>query len=290
MIICADGSKYYKLGLHVHTTLSDGQKTPEAVAAEYKANGYDAIALTDHWKYGAGGQLEGLHILSGCEYNLGGGDTIEGVMHIIGFGMKQDPQIPRDASRNQVVAAIQSAGGIAVLGHPNWSLNTLKDAEQLEDVAFTEVYNAVSEAHNSLRAYSDYFVDVCANAGIYYHLLATDDAHFYDGSDSCKGWVMVKAEALTDEALLEGLRRGDFYATQGPELSVKREGNKLVVDCSPCSVIGTLSNGTYAQNRTARGDGVTHFEYELREHEQWIRVEAIDAEGKHAWSNIFVNE
>ena len=32
MIIDKFGEKYYKLGLHLHTTLSDGGKTPEEVA------------------------------------------------------------------------------------------------------------------------------------------------------------------------------------------------------------------------------------------------------------------
>ena len=69
MIINSLGEKYYKLALHLHTTVSDGRKTPEDVAKEYKADGYDAIAFTDHWKYGEGGELEGLKIISGCEYN-----------------------------------------------------------------------------------------------------------------------------------------------------------------------------------------------------------------------------
>jgi len=148
------------------------------------------------------------------------------------------------------------------------------------------IYNAVSESHMSVRAYSDYFVDVCANAGIRYHLLATDDAHYYDGSDACKGWVMVRAGELSDEALLKALRAGDFYASQGPELFVRREGNTLIIDCSPCQYISAVSNLAWAR-RTLRGDGVTHFEYEIQKSESWIRVQVCDAEGKLAWSNIF---
>ena len=63
------GNKYYKIGLHIHTTNSDGKRTPEEVAREYKADGFDAVAFTDHWIYGPGGTLEGLHIISGCFIN-----------------------------------------------------------------------------------------------------------------------------------------------------------------------------------------------------------------------------
>jgi len=285
MIVDEQGNKFYKLGLHIHTTISDGRKTPEDVAAEYKADGYDAIALTDHWKFGNSRELAGLMILSGCEYNMGA-ETISGVMHILGIGMKYDPQIPNTSTRQQVIDKIKDAGGIAVLAHPDWSLNTVHDASQLSGFSATEIYNAVSEAHQSLRAYSDYFIDVCANAGIYFNLFATDDAHYYDGSDSRKGWIMVKADELSDEALIEAIEKGDYYASQGPNLLVRFEDGKVIVECSPCSVIGVLSNLAWAPDRVLRGEDLTRFEYTIKKNEKWIRVEVIDTDGKHAWSNV----
>ena len=288
MIVTKTGDKYYKLGLHLHTTLSDGKKTPEEVAKEYKEGGYDAIALTDHWVYGQGGEIEGLHIISGCEYNLGTNETIEGVSHIVSLFTKEDPKIPRDAADQEVVDAINREGGIAVLAHPAWSLNDPEDLINLKGVVATEIYNAVSDAGQSLRPYSDYYVDICANRGVYPKILATDDAHAYNGADNRLGWVMVKAEEFTDEALKNAIINGDFYATEGPELYVMREGNKIVIETSPCSVIGTLSNLSWAWQRTIRGENLTHFEYEIRENDKWIRVEARDKNGKKAWSNIFV--
>lgn len=286
MITDKNGNTWYKLGLHVHTTLSDGRKTPEEVAARYLANGYDAIALTDHWHYGPGGQLGGLHILSGCEYNLRGQDAAVGVMHIVGCGMKTEPALTRESTRQQIVDAINACGGIAILAHPAWSMNTVADARALTGIAYTEVYNAVSESNQSVRAYSEYFVDLCANEGICYQLLATDDAHYYDGTDDGKGWVMVKADALTDEALLKALRSGDFYASQGPELYVRREGDRIIMDCSTCRYVSAQSNLVWTRGRTVRGEAITHFEYEIRETEKWIRIQACDAEGNLAWSNV----
>ena len=44
-----DGSlNRYKANLHCHTTVSDGQLTPEQVKELYKKNGYSVIAYTDH--------------------------------------------------------------------------------------------------------------------------------------------------------------------------------------------------------------------------------------------------
>ena len=282
------GENYYKLCLHLHTTLSDGKKTPDEIAKEYKLDGYDAVAFTDHWVYGDGGNTEGLHIIPGCEYNIGKNETIGGVMHILSLFAKADPNPDRNASEQEVIDAINRENGIAVLAHPAWSLNSPSALSELKGIAATEIYNAVSDAHQSLRPYSDYYVDMCANSGAYPLIFASDDAHYYDGSDNRRGWVMVKADTLSDEALAAAIRRGDFYATEGPELYVVREGRKLIIETSPCAIIGTLSNLSWTNDRTLRGNGITHFEYIARDEEKWIRVEARDKNGKRAWSNIFV--
>ena len=286
MIQDKDGKKWYKTGLHIHTTLSDVRKTPEDVVAEYRAQGYDAIALTDHWVYGAGGNANGLLILPGCEYNSRGHDTVSGVMHLVGIGMEYDPGLTREDTRQHIVAEIIRAGGIPVLAHPAWSLNTVEDALELPEVALTEVYNAVSEAHQSVRAYSENFAELCANRGIYYGLLATDDAHYYDGSDSCKGFTMIQASECTQKAILDALRKGNFYASQGPELLVRREENRVFVECSPCVTVAVMTDSAWSGGRVLRGEDLTEFSYELKETEHWFRVQVWDKNGKCAWSNI----
>lgn len=47
-----NGKKYQKLGLHIHTTRSDGAKSPTEVLRLFKDAGYDGVALTDHRVYG----------------------------------------------------------------------------------------------------------------------------------------------------------------------------------------------------------------------------------------------
>lgn len=288
MITNEFGEKYYKLALHLHSKLSDGGRTPEEIAKEYKLDGYDAIALTDHWVYGDGGNLEGLHIIPGCEYNIGATDTSTGVIHIVSLFAKSNPNIQRAATVQEIVDAINTQDGIAVLAHPAWSVNPPSLYLETKGFVATEIYNAISDAGQSLRPYSDHFVDLCANAGAYPGIFAVDDAHAYDGADNRLGWVMVKAEELTNEALATAIRNGDYYASQGPELYVKREGNKLSIYTSPCNVIGIISNISWAHNHVQRGENLTHYEYEFRDDEKWIRIEARDSSGKKAWSNIFV--
>lgn len=283
------GNTLYKVGLHTHTNLSDGSVSPAQAAEIYRKAGFDAIAITDHWIYGAECELSGLKIISGCEYNLGKSDTSTDVMHIVGVGMKKDPLLNRDtSSRQEVIDAIKSTGGIAILAHPAWSLNKPEDAKALSGIDTVEIYNSVSDVCQSSRPYSGYFVDLLANDGIAYPLVATDDAHYYNGEDETKSYIMVKSESDSTEDILSAIRRGDFYATLGPELHIRREGDKIIADCSECTMIDFLSNSAWAPDKITRGNGLTHAEYTIKEWEKWVRVEVRDEHGNYAWSNIIM--
>ena len=43
-----EGGQFYKANLHLHTTVSDGQMTPEEIKEAYRARGYSILAFTDH--------------------------------------------------------------------------------------------------------------------------------------------------------------------------------------------------------------------------------------------------
>ena len=281
------GNVRYKVGLHIHTTISDGRVSPEESARIYKEAGFDAIAITDHWKYHGEDEISGLKIISGCEYNVGSADTIGDVMHIVGVGMKNDPGLEKaGTTRQQVIDAINREGGLAVLAHPAWSLNAPEDATELHGFGATEIYNTVSECGQSNRPYSGYFVDILANKGVEYPLIATDDAHFYSGIDDTKAYIMVKSKSLETDDILDAVRNGDFYATMGPEIHIRREGDKIICECSECNEIAFMSNSAWCHDRIHKGDGITYAEYEIKPFIRWVRAEVTDKDGKCAWSNV----
>ena len=298
------GKARLKLGLHTHTTLSDGHKTPAEVAAIYKAAGYDAIALTDHWVYGEGGKLEGLCILSGCEYNVSGVDEWTGVLetyHIVGIGMTRDPALPEDYPHNldgrirdrvrHIVAEIRAAGGLAVLAHPAWSLNTPEQILGCGDFDATEIYNSVSDWGMSDRPYSGLIVDQIATYGMHLPLLATDDTHYYEGEEG-RGFIMVEADAVeaaenTAHGIAQAIREGKFYASQGPEIHLERiDAQTLRLTCSPVEKIVFLSNIVWTRGRVVRGEDLTEATYTVRPGETFVRAEVTDKDGKCAWSQI----
>ena len=244
MYIDMDGVKRLKINLHAHTTDSDGRVSPEEAARIYREAGYDVLAITDHWRWHKSGELSGLRILAGAEYNVGGSDGAAGVYHILGLGCAHEPEIDREEQDPQrILDAIHAANGLAVLAHPAWSLNSVSQAAALHGVEATEIYNTVSDAHESCRPYSGNFVDIAAGQGLTYPLLATDDVHYYDGTDTTCSYIMLAcAPDATDTELLQAIREKRFYATQGPEVHLDIVGDEAVVRCSPAARITLFTN------------------------------------------------
>lgn len=281
------GTNRLKVNLHTHTTLSDGAKTPKEVAEIYKKAGYDVIAITDHWLHRESGTLDGLRILSGAEYNIGGGDASTGVYHILGIGCSEKPDLTEEAGPQKIIDEVHRCHGLAILAHPAWSLNTAEQAKVLHGVDGTEIFNSVSDAGESSRPYSGDFVDTAACQGLFYPLIADDDTHMYDGSDETKSWIMLEADPdASDAELLAAIKEEKFYATQGPEIHIRRDGDEIIVICSPVSRISFFSNAVWAPSRCHRGEGLTKAVCHVQPWEQFIRAEVTDAQGKMAWSNV----
>ena len=279
------GKTRYKVNLHMHTTLSDGKVSPVEAVRTYRDAGYDAVALTDHWFFGAGSEVDDMTILPGAEYNVPGNDAIEGVYHIVGIGMTRQPSVTKHMGVQTIIDRIHEAHGLAILAHTAWSLNTPEMIMKLRGVDATEIYNTVSGVHHSRRADSSLIVDMLGCQGRIYPLIAADDTHYYDGTDECASWVMVEAEDNTRAALMRGLRRGAYYATQGPEVHLVCDGDGYTVKCSPVSEIVFLSNITWSP-RVFEGENLTEAHYVPREGERFLRVQVKDKDEKMAWTQI----
>ena len=291
------GKTRAKIALHVHTTRSDGDKTPEEAVQFYIDEGYDAVALTDHWHYNDEEEIGGLKVLSGCEYNLGDRDGANGVYHILGIGMTSDPAVPEDwknmirtgqAKAAEIIKMIRYHNGLSIVAHPAWSLNTAEQLLALGDFDALEIYNAVSECGMSNRPDSSVIADQLAILGKYSNLVAADDAHHYT-TDVCRSAVMVESTDMDTQSLVRAIRAGRFYATQGPEVHlVKIAPDKVRVYCSPVSRVIFASNLVWARGRIVEGDGIIEAEYSKFGDERYVRAEVISADGKRAWSNMIL--
>ncbi len=288
------GKTRVKLGLHQHSTRSDGQLTPEEVAALYREAGYDAIALTDHWLYGEADCLSGLAILPGAEYHVGALDATEGVYHILCLFADRAPDLDRNkhfatATPQSLIDAIHAAGGLAVLAHPAWSLNTTERVRALKGLDGVEIFNTVSR--NTARDDASLLVDLYATNGMYFPLFAADDFHYSDKSTPSgldpTAFIMVECDSVEPVALKQAILEGRFYASTGPEIHLRREGDTFLLDCSPCQRVCFHSNSVSSRGgRTQYGEGITHATYTPQPCERYIRASVTDAEGRMAWSSI----
>ncbi|MCQ2432260.1 MAG: CehA/McbA family metallohydrolase [Clostridia bacterium] len=292
MFIDENGKKWFKGNLHTHTTRSDGRRSPEDVIALYRENGYDFLALTDHWKYAPSYMTEdGLLLLSGLEYNINGADILKGVFHILGIGMKEDPMISReggDPAGQDIVDTIHAHGGVAILAHPAWSMDTCDQVMSIHGYDATEIYNSVSGLPHNCRPYSGEVIDQCAARGCVIPCIADDDTHFYDG-EQCLSYIWVQADELTDDAIVEAIRAGRFFATQGPKfsLSTRREDNgdiMVKVNCTPVRSVVFYTGSVWCGGRSVCGEAVTEAEFRMRAQDRFVRVELIDENGMHAWA------
>src|SRR5205085_4254299 len=104
--------------------------------------------------------------------------------------------------------------------------------------------------------------------------IAADDAH--DAQLDCyHAWLMVKAEQLELPHILDALRAGAYYCTQGPEFRDLRlepyiggEGRagarQVAVETSPAASITILANRSRGRRFVAPpGETLTHAEYPI---------------------------
>ncbi len=289
MYIDSNGKKWFKGNIHTHTTVSDGRMAPEDSIALYCKNGYDFLAITDHWHVSETKFTDdGMLLLAGCEYDVGR-NVRDGIFHITSLGCTETPNLDRTADAKAIVDEIHRCGGIASLAHPAWSMNTCEqllpvyDGETLPlfGADVTEIYNSVSGLPRNCRPYSGIVLDLMAARGYFTKLAATDDTHWYE-SEACLSYIMVQADECTREAILEAIRAGRFYATQGPVIDVTREGDTVVVKCSPAESVVYFTDTAWCGHRADVGHGLTQSSFKMT-NETFVRVEVTDAEGKTAW-------
>ncbi len=292
--------KFYRGNLHTHSTRSDGALDPEEVCRRYRAEGYDFIALTDHFvglfdypiTDTARFRKEGFTTIQGAELHTGSMENGH-LWHLLAVGLPGD-FIPPDAPNFRPVKGSESAvsiaqrareaGAFVTIVHPHWSGLTEADARSITAAHAVEIYNHGCVVDND-RGEGFLTLEHLLNGGRHLNLIAADDAHF-NTPDFFGGWVMVKAEENTPDVLLEALKEGRFYSSTGPEIhDIRVTKDSVEVDCTPA--VNILVQGRGSPMASARGQAMTTGQILLDRlaDSPWIRITIIDRAGKRAWSN-----
>jgi len=319
-------AKWFKGNLHCHTTESDGNATPEFVTRWYRRHGYDFLVLSDHnhltlLEYGAGKRrFKRPLMIPGEEISaqiMGGTVPI----HINGIGISRVLE-PIDAGGvlptiQANVNAILGAGGIASINHPNfhWAFGH-EEIKQVTGASLLEIFNAHPATNTwggSGRPSHVEIWDRVLSADRVIFGVATDDSHQYTDftpamDNPGRGWVVVRAKELSQEAIVEGLASGDFYSSTGVMLTdlelspdilrvkVRTEGDKVYgvkftgrdgAILAESVVFGPLF-GPSGEDTPGppwdRGTSESEATYRPRGDEGYVRATVSAPDGYHAWT------
>lgn len=302
---------YYKANLHCHTTVSDGELTPEQIRAEYRKQGYSIVAFTDHRVYVPHDELndEGFLALTALEVDLTqkwGDWPHQKTCHM--NLLDTDPSTFQEEKRgdllprfdygdvrawNDYIAKMNRLGFLVSYNHPYWSMQTYDDYKDFKGLFAMEIYNHGCE-HDGLYGFNPQAYDEMLRIGQRLFAVATDDNHdcFPIGSpenDSFGGFVRIAAEKLSYQSVIEALKAGKFYWSMGPELrGVSIKNNTLSIDTSPVGKIYVIQEGRNCYKLLAEpGETLTHAEFPLSGEEGWFRVEVRDDHGLYAGTNAY---
>jgi predicted metal-dependent phosphoesterase TrpH len=301
----ADSSKYrwYKGNTHTHTTNSDGDSSPEVVVKWYHDHGYNFLVVSDH-NYlteidslsEVFGKEEQFLLIPGTEVT----DQLENkAIHLNSLNttinvLPQGGNSVIETLQNNI-DAIRKAAAIPHINHPNhrWSI-TADDLKQIQNCILFEVYSGHPIVNNlaggGFPSVEEIWDDVLSSGKLMYGM-AVDDAHkFIDpwdrtGARPGQGWVMVRAQQLTATNIMNALENGDFYSSNGVELSAYEvDDNGMTIHIKPGkrAKYRTLFIGRFGKvYKECISNPAT---YKFQGGEMYVRAKIIDSNGLMAWT------
>lgn len=317
---------FYKANLHCHSTISDGTKTPEELKKIYKEQGYSAIAFTDHDVFLDHSDLtdEGFVALNGFEMEI----TEEGspfphlktchlcfvalkpdnltqicwneiylfgnapkYKHLVKFDETKPPFIREYIPEcvNEIISEGRKNGFFVTYNHPAWSLETLENYGKYKGMNAMEIcnYGAFEAGYPD---YNEKEYDDLLRGGQKIFCISTDDNHNYR-KDSFGGFTVINAEKLDYTSLTDALEKGDFYASQGPEIkSLWYEDGKIGIECSNAANIRLNTGIRRCEIAYAEDKPLNSAVFGVNDDDNYVRITVTDESGKHANTSAYFVE
>jgi predicted metal-dependent phosphoesterase TrpH len=257
---------WYKGNTHTHSNQSDGDSPPEEIAARYRDLGYDFLVLTDH-----NVKVEFSHYSTPGYLCIEGEEMTLPSNHTNGLGLTSTIS-PGTIREN--VEAVLAQDGVPHLNHPTYSGLMSSDVLSVLELELMEIYNF------RLDDYDENIWDEVLTAGKRVFGVATDDCHILY-SESGMGWIVVRADSLNKEDILDAIARGDFYASTGVILDEYYvDSLRVIVDSRNGDRIDFI--GRNGQILLVVND--SYGEYVFDGSESYVRTRIRDSLGKYAWT------
>ena len=210
--------------------------------------------------------------------------------HILALGVPH-PFQTEFSSGQEAVDAVNAAGGLAYVAHPYWCGYTSAEVMSLKNTAGIEVYN--TSCRYIAKEFCMHTWDEMLDAGIMTYALATDDTH--KSHDLFHAWTMICAKENTQDALIDALRNGRFYASMGPEIkSLSFENGIFKAEFSPCDTVVLVAKRSRGKCHCVPWHPLTHSHVLATEAEfdvsdlqpgSFVRLQLQNEKGQYAWSN-----
>lgn len=287
-----DRGTWLKGNIHSHSKVSDGGFTPEELVAGYREKQYAFLSMTDHNMLVLHEDLdkEDFLLLTGVEHDI----TYSGdkCTHIVGLAQagKAQTDYPckkytaEELTDQELIDAMAADGQFVSLAHPVWSRMTWEDILQLDGYHAIEVYNNGTE-HLCHGGNAEVLWDMLLRQGKRVFATAVDDVH--GGEDLYGGWVWVKAENRSKEAILKALHSGSYYSSSGPVIKdFGLEDDRVYLSCEGCREIHFVTYPPRGRSFFAEaGSSLTEASHKLSGRETYVRCVVVDKEGRSAWTN-----
>ncbi len=184
---------------------------------------------------------------------------------------------------------LKSRGCFTTYNHPIWSRVDCEEVRDLKGIWAMEIYNYAT-VNECGEGEDTVFWDAMLRRNNDIMAFASDDNH--NGGiypESFGGYVMVNAEKLTHENIVNALLEGNYYSSNGAEIiqwGVKKD--KVYVECPKGKRVNFIFGGGVGSSRTVvaeNGIPLTYVECPMQGNETYVRIEVIDENEKRAWTN-----
>ena len=240
----------YKGDFHLHSFHSDGREAPEIVAANYRKNGFDFIAVTDHHLWYP--SEEAIRAYQGIpiDLKLFNGEEVhpyKNHVHMVNFGgrfsinelFEKDPdryyrevreimeqiEVPEGVNAYQYASCvwcferIREAGGLGIFCHPHWIANVYHIAEKFIDYLFeTKPFDAFEllgghEVHSN-NMQTAYYNEARAK-GLEIPIVGASDSHgTVNGNWSNWMYTIVFSKDLELESIIHAVKSLNSVAVE----------------------------------------------------------------------------
>jgi hypothetical protein len=268
--------------LHMHSTASFdawNSLSPAQLALAYKAKGYQFAVMTDHDVISYPREVNDESFVA-----IPGYESTSDTGHITALFATRT--ISPNLAPQDRIDGIAAAGGIPILAHPGWRIGwTGTDFARLHGYGAVEIFNGMTSDPQRGAGPNIALWQTVLNAKGWPNRvwgIAVDDAHQPDQMD--RGWVMVKTAQLSSDAIKDAMRSGAFYSSNGPSFGALGVMNGAITASSAdASVIRFFDQESNLLLETPAAWGA----YRPAGKERWVRVEAVMADGRTAWSQPF---